>query len=122
AAASLSLDGQNRLETLVSRDDVDVDEFIRIGRQRRVVGASYATEKREIVYFDDSLKKLAADLGAALPGTPQINLVGASGDENKLLIVASSDVDPGMVYLYDKGSRQLSELLPVRAGMAGRTM
>lgn len=109
-------------QVLVSRDDVDVDELIRIGRQRRVVGASYATEKRAIEYFDADLKKLASMLQQALPGKPLINIVGANAGEDKLLIVASSDTDPGMVYLYDRTSRELNELLPVRDFLADQPM
>lgn len=101
-------------KVLLSRDDVDVDELIRIGRQRRVVGASYATEKRAIEYFDAELARLSSMLQQALPGKPLVNIVGANASEDKLLIVASSDTDPGMVYLYNRSTRELNELLPVR--------
>lgn len=109
-------------ETLVARDDVDVDGLIRIGRQRRVAGASYATERREAEFFDPELKKLAASLHNALPGQPLIEIAGASADERKLLIIASSDTDPGMVYLYDKATKQLAELLPLREHLAKTAM
>ncbi|MEO9463110.1 MAG: alpha/beta fold hydrolase [Marinomonas sp.] len=99
---------------LLNRDDVDVDRVIRIGRQRRVVGASYATEKRTVAYFDDELNKLAKGLGRALPDTPIINIVGASADENRLLIIGSSDTQPGMVYLFDKVKSSLEPIVPVR--------
>lgn len=109
-------------KVLLSRDDVDVDELIRIGRQRRVVGASYATEKRTIEYFDADLSRLATMLQQALPGKPLINIVGANALEDKLLIIASSDTDPGMVYLYDRKSRELNELLPIRDFLAEQSM
>lgn len=109
-------------ELLVARDDVDVDQLIRIGRQARVVGASYATEKRQIVYFDPELKALAEQLQSALPNKPLINVVDASSDERKLLLIASSDTDPGMTYLYDKDKRQLEPLLPLREHLANRNL
>src|SRR5690606_3892901 len=90
--------------------------------QRRVVGASYATEKREIAYFDDELKRLADQFHRVLPGEPLVEVVGASADERQLLLIASSDVDPGMVYLFDKNTRELSELMPLRNQLAGREM
>lgn len=74
---------------------VDVDGLIQLGRSKRVVGASFATEKRQAVYFDPEIKKLAAALGKALPGSPLIHISGASADEQKLLVWAGSDVDPG---------------------------
>ncbi len=116
----LSENGEPSL--LLSRDDADIDRLIRIGRSRRVVGASYATEKRQNIYFDAELKKLADGLHNALPGKPLINIVGASSDESKLMIIASSDTDPGMTYLYDKASRRLEPLLPLRNFMDGRAM
>ncbi len=116
----LSVKGEPSL--LLSRDDADIDRLIRIGRSRRVVGASYATEKRQNVYFDAELKNLADGLHNALPGKPLINIVGASSDESKLMIIASSDTDPGMTYLYDKASRRLEPLLPLRNFMDGRAM
>jgi dipeptidyl aminopeptidase/acylaminoacyl peptidase len=109
-------------KTLLAREDVDVDQLIRIGRQQRVVGASYATEKRAIEYFDAELAALAKRLGEALPGKPLVDIVGANADESKLLIIASSDTHPGTVYLYGKGTRELQELLPLRDHLADRTM
>lgn len=122
AVVEVPLDGSNNGKVVVARDDVDVDQLIRIGRQRRVVGASYATERRAIKYFDAELGKLAQDLAKALPNKPLINIAGASSDENRLLIIASSDRDPGMVYLYDKSTRQLQPLLAMREALVGREM
>ena len=122
ALSTVALDGSGRSEVVLARADVDVDALIRIGRQRRVVGASYATEKREIAYFDDELKRLADQFHQVLPGEPLVEVVGASADERQLLLIASSDVDPGMVYLFDKNTRELSELMPLRNQLAGREM
>lgn len=122
AIFTIALDGTLKREKVFGRDDVDVDRLIRIGTGNRVVGVSFATEKRQGVYFDAELKALAQGLSAALPGKPLVDIVDASEDESKLLIIASSDVDPGMAYLYDKQTRQLNELLPLRAAMAGRAM
>lgn len=122
AIFSVALDGTLKREKVFGRSDVDVDGLIRIGGGNRVVGVSFATEKRQVVYFDAELKALAKGLSAALPGKPLVDIVDADDGEDKLLIIASSDVDPGMAYLYDKQTRQLDELLPLRAGMTGRAM
>lgn len=116
------LDGNDAGSVIAARDDVDVDALIRIGRQQRVVGVAFATEKRSVSYFDPELSKLARDLGAALPNQPLVNIVGASADENRLLIIASSDTDPGTVYLYDKTARQLQPLLAMREYLVNRSM
>jgi dipeptidyl aminopeptidase/acylaminoacyl peptidase len=115
----VSLDGALRKELVFAHPHVDVDGVIRIGRSMRVVGATYATEKREATYFDQELKRLAASLSKALPGLPLIRFVDSTVDERKLLIWAGSDTDPGRYYLYDKGTRQLSELMLSRPQLEG---
>lgn len=122
ALYSLSLDGSFTRNLLLSRSDVDVDGLIQIGRNNRVVGASYATERRKDEYFDPELKKLAAALNKALPGKPSVWFVDASLGEEKLLLFVSSDVDPGKFYLYTKASRQLSPLIPSRSQLDGVAM
>ncbi|WP_271438798.1 alpha/beta hydrolase family protein [Pontixanthobacter luteolus] len=119
---SLGLSADSSPKPVKVRDDVDVDSLVRIGRQRRVVGVSYATEKRRVEFFDDNLANLTGQLQNALPGNPAVGVAGASADEQKLLIIASSDVDPGMVYLFDKNGSKLQELLPLRNALSGQDM
>ncbi len=122
AVIEIALDGTGTAQRLVSRGDVDVDGLIRIGRQRRVVGASFATEKRSVEYFDPELAELASALSKALPNQPLVSIAGASADENRLIIIASSDTDPGTVYLYDKSARNLEQLLAMREFLIDRPM
>ena len=114
---SMALDGSKTKTLVLARPDVDVDGLVRIGRQGRVVGASYATDVRKTEFFDPELKKLGNSLGRALPGLPLISFVDASADESKLLLFAGSDVDPGHYYLYDKASHKLDEVAPVRQAL-----
>ena len=122
ALFTMALDGSGKRELVLARPDVDVNGLITIGRHHRVVGASYATERRISDYFDPEISKLAQGLHKALPGQPLIDFVDASGDEGKLLLFAGGDTDPGTFYLYDKASRQLGQLLPVRPLLAGQTL
>jgi dipeptidyl aminopeptidase/acylaminoacyl peptidase len=119
ALVRLSLDGTLKREVLVARDDVDVDGLVRIGRQNRVVGASFVTDRRQTVFFDPALRTLAASLSKALPGHPAVSFVDASLDETRLLLWAGSDVDPGRYYLYDKTTRKLAEVMAGRPELAG---
>ncbi|MFM5924618.1 MAG: alpha/beta fold hydrolase [Novosphingobium sp.] len=118
----IALDGSLRRELVLSRSDVDIDSLVRIGRDNRVVGASYATERRTTEFFDPELRKLSASLSKALPGHPGISFVDASAGEGKLLLMAWSDTNPGMFYVYDKASHHLAEVLPVRAELQGATL
>lgn len=122
ALVSVALDGSKAETILVKRGDVDVDGLIRVGRERRVVGASFATEKRQSVYFDPDLKKLAASLGKALPGQPLIEFVDANQDETRLLIWAGGDTAPGTYYLFDKATKKLQPIMQARPQLAGYTL
>lgn len=115
----IKLDGSGARELVVGHDDVDIDHLLRVGRKRRVVGASYATDRRQVEFFDPELKKIGEGLAKALPGRPSISFLDASEDESKLLLLAGSDTDPGMLYLYDKRTRTLEELLPLRPDLKG---
>ena len=114
ALVAMALDGSGEIEVIVKHDEVDVDDLIRIGRKNRVVGASYALEKRTGIYFDTELANLANALGDALGEDYSIQFSDASLDETKLLVWGGSDVDPGQYFLYDKSSKQLRPLLGVR--------
>lgn len=114
ALFKIKLDGSLTRERVLGRPDVDVDELITIGRNRRVVGVSYATETRVVEFFDPALNKLAASLHKALPGQPQISFEDASSDESRLLLRASGDTDPGVYYFFDKATRHLEKVLSVR--------
>ncbi len=118
ALVAVSLDGTLTRTTLVRHPDVDVDGLVRIGRSRRVVGASFATDRRQVEFFDPELRKLSASLGRALPNKPIVTFVDASADESKLLLLAGGDNDPGTYYRYDKATRRLEEILPVRPPLA----
>lgn len=119
ALYSMVLDGSKKKALVLSRTDADIDQLARIGRQNRVVGAGYATDRRSTEFFDPELKRLSGALGKALPGLPLVYFVDATADESKLLLFAGSDVDPGHYYLFDKASRQLSEVTPVRPQLEG---
>nr|WP_295105345.1 S9 family peptidase [uncultured Caulobacter sp.] len=118
AAVRVALDGSGKRDVLVSRDDVDVDRLIHVGRQRKVVGASYATDRRQVEFFDPALKATATALAKAL-GQPMIRFVDASQDETRLLLWAGTDVDPGRYYLFDRTAKRLAEVMPGRPELAG---
>jgi dipeptidyl aminopeptidase/acylaminoacyl peptidase len=118
ALYSVALDGSFKADLLVSHPEVDVDGVVKIGRRGRVIGAAYTTDRHQVEYFDPDYKKLAASLARALPQTPLISFLGASADEQRLLVFAGSDTDPGHYYVYDKPTHHLDELLEARSALA----
>jgi acetyl esterase/lipase len=122
ALYSITLDGSLKRELVMARPDVDVDGLIQIGRHQRVVGVSYATEHRHEEIFDPELRRLSDNLAKALPGNLTIDVEDSSEDESKLLLRATSDVDPGKFYLLDRTSHKLAPVLPVYASLDGVTL
>ncbi len=119
ALCAIVLDKSLKEEVVFSRPDVDVDELIRIGRRGRVVGVSYATDVRHVVYFDSGLDNLTKSLSKALPGQPAVQIVDSNVDESKLLIFSASDADPGVYYILDRKSHELRTFLVARSQLEG---
>ncbi len=108
------LDESLATELVYANETVDVDDVVRIGRAGAVVGVTFAEERRRVIWFDPQYAELSRGLSRAVPGQPAIDFVGASRDENKLVILALSDSNPGRYYLYDRTSRALEEIAPIR--------
>jgi Dipeptidyl aminopeptidases/acylaminoacyl-peptidases len=118
----IALDGSRREELVFAHPQVDVDGVARIGRSRRPVGALFSTDKHQVEYFDPELKRLAASLAKVMPKLPLIRFADSSVDESKLLVYAGSDVDPGRYFVFEKGSKQLNELMLVRPELENATL
>ncbi|MFN3944903.1 MAG: alpha/beta hydrolase family protein [Allosphingosinicella sp.] len=110
----IKLDGSMASELVHANDRVDVDGVVRASAGTKVIGVTFAEEKRSVIYFDPEYDQLAKSLGQALPRTPQIYFAGGNADASKLLIYAASDDDPGRYYVFDRASRNLAEIMLVR--------
>jgi dienelactone hydrolase len=119
ALLTYTLDEAKTRDVVYARSDVDVDGLMRVGRARRVVGLSYATDKRQTLYFDPAIKALTTSLAKALGGGRMVQIVDTSADENKVLIWAGSDVDAGQYYLFDRTTKKLSPVIAERPLLAG---
>lgn len=116
---SITLDRRGSIEELLSREGYDIDGVLQLGRSNRVVGATFATDRRHYEYFDPELRRLAQELTDALPGNPLIEFVDASSDERRLLVFAHGDADPGILYLLDRETSRMDQILPLRRELEG---
>lgn len=119
ALYTLSLDGKAQETLVYARDDVDLDSLVRVGRHRRVVGVSYATDYRKAKYIDANIEKLTAALDRALPARTGMRIVDSSVDESRLLLYSSADVDAGVYYVFDGAARHLQTFLVSRSALEG---
>lgn len=121
AILSMTLDGAGTTAVMFSHSEVDMDNVLFAGSNRRVVGASYVTDRRQTMMIDGELRRMTNSLGRALGGR-SVYVVDASSDNSRYLIWASSDVDPGRYYLYTPAGRQLRPLLADRPALDGQTL
>lgn len=114
AVYRVKLDGALVPELVFKHDRVDVDDVVRLGRSGRVIGVTYAEEKRHVEFFDPEYRRLSAALRKSLPGQPQVEFLGTSTDGNTLLVWSGSDSDPGRYYVFDKVNKALNEIMLAR--------
>ena len=122
ALYKVKLDGSLVKTKVFSRDDVDVDDLITLGRQRRVIGVTFATDKRQAHYFDEEIGKLQASLRKVIPDSDLLYFSGMSADEKQLVIWAGNDKNPGQYYHFDTVTRSLGPLFPSRPELEGRAL
>ncbi len=122
ALVKVKLDGSLAETQVATHPTVDIDDVVRLGSGQRVIGYTYADDRRHHVYFDREYSALQASLSKAIPNQPLVDFLGGSTDGSKLLIYASGDTAPGTFYRFDKASRKLEELAAVRPLLANRTL
>lgn len=115
----ITLDETLKSELVHASRQVDVGGVVRLGRKGRVIGVTYVTDRRNVVYFDPDYQSIARGLKAALPDLPLVYFVSASADERVLLVRAGSDSDPGHYYLFDRDSKSLREVMLSRPPLKG---
>ncbi|MEO5775188.1 MAG: alpha/beta fold hydrolase [Sphingomicrobium sp.] len=119
ALVSYKLDGTQTRSIVFKHPVVDVDGLIRVGRSQRVVGASYSTDRNHAEIFDPDMRAVQQKLHKALGGTKDVNIVDTSADENKVLVWAGSDTDPGSYYVFDRSTNQLGAVMQADPQLAG---
>jgi dienelactone hydrolase len=121
ALVSVALDPGLEKKTVFAHPQVDVSSLVAVGRDRHVVGVGYVEEHGEVSYFDAGAKALSAALSTALGGKA-VYIGDMSQDEQRILVWAGSDTDPGQYYLFDRIAKTLSPIMPDRPALAGRTL
>ncbi|WP_447727492.1 alpha/beta hydrolase family protein [Sphingomonas koreensis] len=122
AAYSVALDGTGTEKLVFAHDSVDVTGFARIGRNGRIIGARYTTDVGAVHYFDPAVGAMIRMLSKALPKLPLIQVIDSSEDENRMLIWAGSDTDPGRYFLLDRAKKGLNELMLQRPELENATL
>ena len=122
ALYTIKLDGSLAERLIAENPRVDIDDVVRVGDGLRVIGYTFADEKRQAVYFDPEFKALSESLSRALPDLPIVTFVDGTADARKLLLFAGSDDDPGRYYVFDRDRKTLDEAMVDRPQLEGRKL
>jgi len=79
----------------------------------RLLGLRYSAEMPSVVWVDPAMQRLQASVDKALPDT--VNVIGLPDDsEERALVFAVSDRDPGTYYLLDRRKGSMEQLARTR--------
>ena len=92
--------------TVFEHDRVDAGGIVIDPVTGQAVGVSYLEHLPRVHYFDESMQLLQRAMDKAMPDTAN-RLVNTSADRSRVLVLASSDVVPGVYYLWDRNRKSL---------------
>ena len=101
------------VETLYQNRDWDVDDVW--FRDDEPIAISYTDDAQRIVWFKDEDRELYDALHQALGGGAlRLVVTSRSRDNERMLIWAGNEADPGVLYLFDREKRDLRVLSAMR--------
>jgi len=121
ALMSLDLTDDLTPDLVYEHPEVDVSGGLWLGRQQRLVGVQYATDKVRTHYFDSAVEKIRDSVGGALPDKA-IDVLGESWNRRFYLVYVSSDRDPGTYYRFDVEKRELLQVMRAHPLLADRPL
>ena len=118
----LSLSSGKIVQTLFAHERVDYSHMLFHPISQQVVGAAYFEEGlQQNLYFDPELKAIQQSLEAIINGA-SISIAGKAKDKPLYLVSASNAQTPGLYFLFDQSSGQLSYLDTRKPGITSSHM
>ena len=94
------------LETVFEHAWADTEQIAIDDSSDTAVGAIYTEDLPRPEYFDDTMKRLQRNIDAALPDTSN-QIVSTSKNHRQILILATSNTNPGAYFLWDRDAKSL---------------
>ena len=104
------------VETVIAGDGHDVDGFLVDPLTRLPAGAEVIEHFPDYRYFDETLDALQRMMDSALPGKAN-KIVSTTRDRRHLLVMSSSDVDPGVYFYLDRDKGKLEFIADAMPGL-----
>ncbi len=94
-------------ELVYAHPQVDVGDLLHLGKYHRPIGVTYSTERPQVHYFDETVRKVDERVREALP-SQILTFFSESWDRRFYLLHTASDVDGGRFYRFDAETDELS--------------
>lgn len=104
---------KEKVKIIYENDEVDVESIITSKKDNRIICALYITDKIQYKFFNKSDEEVYNKIKPRLDGY-SISFRGVNREENKIIIQAYSDKNPGMYYLYDVKKDILTKIADVK--------
>lgn len=115
--AAYSLNTSRTPTTLFANPNYDYSNAIFDEWTRRVVGASYADDKMEFVYFDPRLEAMQRGLEHAFPGT-SVHAVSSDVARDRVIVEVDSPRQPISYYFLDRTTHQAKFIASTYPGLS----
>jgi dipeptidyl aminopeptidase/acylaminoacyl peptidase len=79
-------------------------------KQKAIAGIRYSADVNATKWFDPTMEALQKQVDQSLPNTTNVLSFNADAENNKTLVITSSDTDPGRNYLFDPIQKALEPL------------
>jgi dipeptidyl aminopeptidase/acylaminoacyl peptidase len=87
----------------------EIDNIVMSYDRSKLLGVTYTDDRTRYHWFDPARAQLQAQIDATLAGTSNF-VVSRSADEQLLVVLATSDRDPGTYYILDRRTPRLMAL------------
>ncbi|MCX7767946.1 MAG: S9 family peptidase [Flavobacteriales bacterium] len=114
ALVVFDLENSKEIERLYENDNYDLNGAYYSKKYKKLLGTSYTGwQKTEWYFFDKEFEEMFQKVQRQLPEY-EISFVSTNREEDKYIVAAGSDRNPGKYYLFDKNSGRLEFLAESR--------
>jgi dipeptidyl aminopeptidase/acylaminoacyl peptidase len=121
ALFGMDLDNDRHTRVIYTHPTVDVASVVGLGKYRRLVAASYVTDRSHLQFFDRRVADIHALLSRTLPNK-QISVFDEDWAQRYYLVHAGSDLDSGTYYRFDAEKHELVPISSAYPTLKGRQL
>jgi dipeptidyl aminopeptidase/acylaminoacyl peptidase len=118
ALFALDLDNERSRRLIYAHERLDITDVQRLGKDRRLVAATYVDDRPRFKFFDERVGKVHAALQALFVGKV-VRIVDEDWNRRYYLVLVEGADDPGTYYRFDSEQNILLELLHAYPSLSG---